>query len=103
LDGAEKVVVIADGARYNREIAALHFPGCVEIVDLYHARERLHDLCGLLLANGTKEFNKLEMQLRTWLDEGKVEKIIAKTEKLMPKDEDQRKEAKKQIGYFSRL
>ena len=36
----------------------------------------------------------------TWLDEGKVNKIIAKAEKLLPENEDQREDAKKQIGYF---
>jgi hypothetical protein len=100
LDTAEKVVVIADGARYNWEIAALHFPGCIEIVDLYHAREHLHGLCGLLSAKGTKAFHRLELQFRTWLDEGRVEKIIAKAELILPDHEDQRKEAEREIGYF---
>lgn len=100
LDKADKVVVIADGARYNWEIAALHFHGCTEIVDLYHAREHLHELCALLKPKGSKEFNKLEMQLRTWLDEGKVEKIIAKAERLLPEDEVQGDEVIRQIGYF---
>ncbi len=31
---------------------------------------------------------------------GEVEKIIAKTKKLLPKEEDPKKEAEKQIGYF---
>ena len=100
LERADKVVVVADGARYNWEIAALHFHGCIEIVDLYHAREHLHELCALLKPKGSKEFNKLEMQMRTWLDEGKVETIIAKAERLLPEDEDQRDEVQKQIGYF---
>ena len=38
--------------------------------------------------------------MRTWLDEGKVETIIAKAERLLPEDEDQRDEVQKQIGYF---
>ena len=100
LDHADKVVVIADGARYNWEIAALHFYGSTEIVDLYHAREHLHDLCALLKPKGSKDFNKLEIQMRTWLDEGKVEKIIAKAQKLLPEDEDKTEDAEKQIGYF---
>ena len=100
LDKAEKVVVIADGARYNWEIATLHFPGCVQIVDLYHAREHLHSLCTLLKPKGTKEFNHLEMQFRSWLDEGNVEKIITKSEMLLPKNKKQMDDAKKQIGYF---
>ena len=100
LERADKVVVVADGARYNWEIAALHFHGCIEIVDLYHAREHLYELCALLKPKGSKEFTKLEMQMRTWLDEGKVETIIAKAERLLPEDEDQRDEVQKQIGYF---
>lgn len=98
--GAEKVVVIADGARYNWEIAALHFHGCTEIVDLYHAREHLHDLCGLLSTKGSKAFHRLELQFRTWLDEGNVEKIIAKSKRLLPDQQEARKDAEREIGYF---
>jgi hypothetical protein len=36
-----RVVIITDGARYNRSIFALHFPGAVYIIDIYHAREHL--------------------------------------------------------------
>jgi hypothetical protein len=97
---AKKVVVIADGARYNWEIAALHFHGCTEIVDLYHAREHLHDLCGLLTAKGSKAFHRLLLQFRTWLDEGNVEKIIAKSERLLPDQQEMRKDAEREIGYF---
>ncbi len=42
----------------------------------------------------------MEMQFRTWLDEGKVNKIIARAEKLLPKNKNQRDDAQKQIGYF---
>jgi hypothetical protein len=100
LDRANNVVVIADGARYNWEIAAMHFPGCTEIVDLYHAREHLYDLCGLLSAKGSKEFNRMTLEFRTWLDEGNVEKIIARAENLLPEQPQQRRQAEKQIGYF---
>lgn len=34
LEKAEQAAVIADGARYNWEIAALHFSNAVQIVDL---------------------------------------------------------------------
>jgi hypothetical protein len=100
LGRAKKVVVLADGARYNWGIAALHFPGCTEIVDLYHAREHLHELCARLKPQGTRAFNKLEMQLRTWLDDGKVEKVIAKAERISVEDKSPNEEAIKQIGYF---
>ena len=97
---AEKVAVIADGAHYNWEIAALHFPGCIEIVDLYHAREHLHELCQLLVPEGGRRLTHLETYWRTLLDEGKVENIIQGATFLIPKSGARRKKVKKQIGYF---
>ena len=38
---AEKKVVIGDGAEWIWNIAAQHFPGAIQIVDLYHARQHL--------------------------------------------------------------
>jgi len=74
---AEKVAVIADGARYNWEIAALHFPDCIQIVDLYHAREHLHDLCALVIPEGGTDLTRLQTVWRTMLYEGRVNEIIA--------------------------
>lgn len=100
LEMAEKVAVIADGARYNWEIANLHFYGCTQIVDLYHAREHLHELCQLLVPEGGRRLTRVETYWRTLLDEGKVENIIQGATFLMPKSGDRRKNVKKQIGYF---
>src|ERR1019366_10647907 len=36
---AEKKVVIGDGAEWIWHIADQHFPGAIQIVDLYHARQ----------------------------------------------------------------
>ncbi len=41
---AHKIVVLTDGARYNKTIASTHLPGAVNIIDLYHAREHLAGL-----------------------------------------------------------
>jgi hypothetical protein len=41
---AGRLVVLSDGARYNKTIVATHFPGATHIIDLYHAREHLHEL-----------------------------------------------------------
>ena len=38
---AEKKVVMGDGAEWIWNLADLHFPGAVQIVDLYHARQHL--------------------------------------------------------------
>jgi hypothetical protein len=98
--GLRQVVLSADGARYNWEIAALHFQGAVEIVDLYHARQHLHDLVDYLLPQGGREAERLHLQWRTFLDEGRVEKIIAEAERCLPRNGPRRKAARKQINYF---
>ena len=45
---AERVVALGDGAKWVWELAALPFPGAVEIVDLDHARQHLHQVSGLV-------------------------------------------------------
>jgi len=42
---ALKVVFIGDGAAWIWELARLNFPMAILILDLYHALERLHELC----------------------------------------------------------
>ena len=100
LEKAEKVALIADGARYNWEIAALHFSGCTEIVDLYHAREHLHNLCDLVIPEEGKDLTRLQTAWRTMLDEGRVNEIIAGARLLMPLNGPRRKKIKREIGYF---
>jgi hypothetical protein len=97
---AEKVVVIGDGAKWIWELAALHFPGAVEIVDLYHARQHLHQVCGLVNLRAGETVAKLEIRWRTALDEGKVEKILAEAEARLARSGARRKAAKTELGYF---
>lgn len=95
---AGKIVILTDGARYNKSIASTHFPGAVHIIDLYHAREHLTDLAKTLGAS--------ETQLAVWkdlLDMGRVEDIIDRASshidrlKLNAVDDAERR---KPLGYF---
>jgi hypothetical protein len=45
LGRALKVVFIGDGAAWIWELARINFPMAILILDLYHALERLHELC----------------------------------------------------------
>jgi hypothetical protein len=100
LSDAEKVVVIADGARYNWEIAAMHFPEAVQIVDLYHAREHLHALCALVAPEGGRGLKCLKKRFSKMLDKGRVERLMKEARSLLPKRGKRRKDAEKQITYF---
>jgi len=48
---AAKKVVMGDGAEWIWNLADLHFPGAVQIVDLFHARQHLWDLARKLHPN----------------------------------------------------
>jgi hypothetical protein len=50
---AQKKVVIGDGAEWIWNIADQHFPGAIQIVDLYHARQHLWELARKLFPNQT--------------------------------------------------
>ena len=73
---AEKKVVMGDGAEWIWNIADQHFPGAVQIVDLFHARQHLWELARKLHPND-------EVQQKAWikvhqrrLDNGKIEKLV---------------------------
>jgi hypothetical protein len=51
---AQFKVVMGDGADWIWNICKEQFPGAIEIVDLYHARQHLWDLGGLLHSNDEK-------------------------------------------------
>jgi hypothetical protein len=74
---AEKKVVMGDGAEWIWNLADQHFPGAVQIVDLYHARQHLWELARRLHPNdpaGQKAWMKLHQ--KRWLDKGKIEKLV---------------------------
>jgi hypothetical protein len=43
-----QIVVLGDGAAWIWNLASQHFPEATQIVDLYHAREHLHELARFL-------------------------------------------------------
>jgi hypothetical protein len=48
---AKKKVVLGDGAVWIWNLAAQHFPGAIQIVDLFHARQHLWELSAKLFPN----------------------------------------------------
>ena len=95
---ADQIVVLTDGARYNKTIASTHFPGAVHIIDLYHAREHLADLAKTLGID-----NAGLMAWRDLLDMGRVEDILdqanSRIASLSPCTA-QADELRKGLGYF---
>ena len=55
LEGAALVAVLGDGAEWIWNLAAEHFPRAIQIVDWFHASERVWDLGRALWGAGTEE------------------------------------------------
>jgi hypothetical protein len=100
LESAQKVVVLADGSKYNWEIAALHFPKATEIVDLFHARGHLSQLCSLLIPDDAQEKQILRARWEEMLDEDKLEDILSQVQERMPRSGKRRTLIKKELTYF---
>jgi hypothetical protein len=74
---AETKVVIGDGAEWIWNLADLHFPGAIQIVDLFHARQHLWDLARKLHPNQQAEQRRWMMVHQDMLDGGKIEDLVA--------------------------
>jgi hypothetical protein len=75
---ARKKVVMGDGADWIWNLAQQHFPGAVQIVDLYHARQHLWELVRKLYPNDEpKQKAWMRVHQKRLLDKGKIEKLVA--------------------------
>ena len=54
LDGAGRVAVLGDGAEWIWQLAAEHFPHAIQILDWFHASERVWELGRALFGDGTE-------------------------------------------------
>ena len=73
---AEEIVFIADGAVWIWELARINFPGALEILDYYHAREYLTEIVEILFG---KKSEAGARKLERWKDlffEDKIEEVI---------------------------
>jgi hypothetical protein len=73
---AQKKVVIGDGAEWIWNNADQHFPGAIQIVDLYHARQHLWAIARLLHQGDIPRQKQWIMRHQPKLDGGQIEKLI---------------------------
>jgi Uncharacterised protein family (UPF0236) len=97
---AAQVIVIGDGAPWVWGIAAEHFPGAIEIVDLYHAREHLADLSKLVYGVASAKAKQWTTARLVQLDEGDVESLLLSLRRLRPTAAQTKEAVRQTIGYF---
>ena len=99
---AEKQVVLGDGAEWIWNLAQEHFPGAIQIVDLFHARQHLWDLARLLHPNDTKRRNAwIGLHQKRWLDKGKIAKLVASLRQIQTPDADLANKLRNEADYFA--
>ena len=100
---AEKKVVMGDGAEWIWNLAAQYFPGAVQIVDLYHARQHLWELARKLHPNDEVNQNIwMKTHQRRLLDQGKIEKLVGALRSLHSANPEVAEMIRIEAGYFEK-
>jgi hypothetical protein len=102
LTQAQRVVVLGDGAEWVKNLAQMHFPEATFIIDLYHARQHVSELCKILFAMNEKKIGQQRIRWWTDLDGGKVEKIIHQAQQQLPQDAEAKKKSETEIHYLEK-
>jgi len=97
---AQKVILLGDGAKWIWGIAEEHFPGAIEIVDLYHAREHLAKVAKLVYGVKAPKSQEWISPRRDELDDGNVEAVIAAMSRPRLRDNGAQEEVQTEMEYF---
>lgn len=98
---AQTKVVIGDGAEWIWNLAQQHFPGAIQIVDLYHARQHLWDLVRKLHPRDDRQqkawMNRHQKRL---LDKGKIEQLVVRLRSIQTTDHELADKIRIEADYF---
>jgi hypothetical protein len=97
---AEKKVLMGDGSEWIWHIANLHFPGAIQIVDLFHARQHLWDLARKLYPNQEAEQRRWMMVHQDLLDQGKIEELLSALRAINSPNPEVADKIRVEAGYF---
>jgi hypothetical protein len=96
-------VVLGDGAEWIWNLVALHFPGAIQIVDLYHARQHLWEVARKRYPNnqGTQKA-WMKIHQKRLLDQGKIEKLVAALHSMESANPEIAEKIRTEADYFER-
>ncbi len=104
LSRATQVVVLGDGARWLWRLVEEHFPGAVQIVDVWHAQEHVWEVAQAVFGRSTPEGIAWATQGCTWLVQGEIEALvqaIAALPPVAPPAGQTKRVPEQAIGYFT--
>jgi len=98
---AKQKVVIGDGAPWIRNLTEEQFPGAIQIVDLYHARQPLWELSGKLWPADERQRRRWTKQGQKKLDAGRIEALVRDLRSLAPATPQAAELVRHQVDYFT--
>ena len=99
---AKQKVVIGDGAEWICNLAHQYFPGAIQIVDLYHARQHLWELVRKLHPNDEAQQKRWIMVQQHRLDKGKIEKLVLALRSIDTANAELADKIRTEADYFER-
>ncbi len=104
LQQARQIVVLGDGAAWIWKLADEHFPGAVQVVDLYHAQEHVWQVARAVYGSQTEAATVWAKEVCDLLVHGKIEALVAAIAALppiAPEPGESRSVPEKAVNYFT--
>jgi hypothetical protein len=94
-------VILGDGAVWIWNVADLHFPGAIQIVDLYHARQHLWAIAALLHPHDLKAKQDWMPPMKSLLDGGQIEPLVRRLREIAAEQTGLAEEILKEADFFA--
>ena len=99
---AKLKVLMGDGAVWIWNLGDQYFPGAVQIVDLYHARQHLCELAATLYPADATRRRQWIAATQPKLDQGHIEKLVAYLRTLRPSNAETAQKVRLEADYFEK-
>lgn len=100
-DDAKQQVVLGDGAKWIWNIAEVHFPQAVQILDWYHVERRVWEVGEALYGEGNDRTRQWVEQKLDKLWAGQAGEVIAQLGEQSTEDDDAREKVRELRVYFA--
>lgn len=84
LASAQQVVVLGDGAPWIRNLVEQHFPGAVQIVDLFHAKQHVWEVAHAVYGRASPEASAWAKTACQHLEQGRIADLLTAIAALPP-------------------
>ena len=94
---------MGDGAEWIWNLVAEHFPGAIQIVDLYHARQHLWEVARRLYPHDEGHQKAwMKVHQKRLLDKGKIERLVGVLRALHSGNPEVAEKIRTEADYFER-